>query len=149
MMEQDTLLRRRFRSNRRLFCGTFSIVPLADVVLLVVLFLLTNFRFVLQPGVNVELPEAPFSDGAPYGPMVVVLTQEGIVLFNDERTTMEGLASAFGQAVHEHPDATIVVEADHRVQHGSIIKVLNMAAAAGVREVNLATRSAAAGEGAP
>jgi biopolymer transport protein ExbD len=148
-MAQAALFHRRFRPRCKLFRGRVAVVPLADIVLLLLLFLLTGFRFVLQPGFNVELPQAPFSEGAPYGPMVVVLTQEGIVLFNDERTTMEGLESAFGQAVHEHPDASIVVEADHRVQHGAIIRVLNMAAAAGVREVNLATRSLPPGGEAP
>ncbi|MBN1672923.1 MAG: biopolymer transporter ExbD [Kiritimatiellae bacterium] len=138
------ILDRRFRPTRKPFAGTWNIVPLADVVLLIVLFLLVNFKFVLQPGVTVQLPRAPLaSAGSTYGPMVVILTQEGIVFFNDERTTMDGLASLFSQAAHQHPDTTVVVEADHRVPHGAIIAVINMASTAGIKQVNLATQTAA------
>lgn len=143
------ILARRFRPRRRMFSGTWNIVPLADVVLLVSLFLLINFKFVLQPGVNIELPAGPFTAGAHYGPMVVILTQEGVVFFNDERTTMGGLASAFRQTVHEHPDAVIVIEADRRVQHGAVVDVMNMAAEAGIREVNVAIQPVFVGEDTP
>ena len=99
--------------------------------------------FVLQPGVVIQLPESPFTDGVSYGSIIVTISQEGMMFFNDERTTLGGLASAFSQAAHEDEGATLLIEADRRVSHGTIVEIYNMALAAGIREVALGTRVSA------
>ncbi len=97
-------VRRRFPVGHRLAHGPFEAVPLINVVLLLVLFVLLHMPFVLQPGIVVDLPASAFTEGMPYGGLVVAVSQEGMVFFNDERTTMDGLSSAFSQAAFEHPD---------------------------------------------
>ena len=149
-VEPQGALVRRFRSRLRPARGPMDAVPLVTVALLLLLFFIINSAFVLQPGMIMELPSSAFAAGARYGALVVTLTQEGMVFFNDERTTLDGLESGFAQAVFEHPEATLLVEADARVSHGALVQIYNMAAAAGIREVVLATRAtAAAPEGAP
>ncbi|MCX6995620.1 MAG: biopolymer transporter ExbD, partial [Kiritimatiellaeota bacterium] len=106
-------------------------------------------RFGLRPGVTVNLPVAAFTGGAPYGALVVTVSQEGMVFFNDERTTLEGLPSAFAQAAHEQPGATLVIEADSRVTHGTPVALYNMARAAGLQQISLATRLATPAEARP
>ncbi len=124
-------------------------VPLADVVLLIFLFFVARSSFVLQPGIRIRLPAAPFEDGTAYGTLVVTLSQEGMVFFNDQRTTLGGLRSSFQQAAHERPEAVLLVEADGRVPNRTLVEVYRMAAEAGIGEVVLATRLAAAEEEAP
>jgi biopolymer transport protein ExbD len=99
-----------------------------------------NSSFVMQPGISLSLPVSDFDDGALYGALVVTLAQEGLVFFNDERTTIEGLGAAFAQAVHEDPEARLIVEADARVEHGALVSIYDMATAAGLQHVTLATR---------
>ncbi len=65
------------------------------------------------------------------------------MFFNDERTTLEGLAFAFAQALHEDPEARLIIEADARVPHGTIVEVYNMASGAGISSVVLASRPSA------
>lgn len=137
-------VRRRFPLGHRLFRGPFEPVPLINVVLLLVLFLLLHMPFVLQPGIVVNLPTSSFAEGAPYGAMVVTISQEGMVFFNDERTTMEGLGLAFSQAAFEHPDAPLVIEADGRVAQSTIVAIYNMAMSAGLKKVVISTRLSSA-----
>lgn len=131
--------RRRFPLGLRPMPARVEPVPLADVVLLLLVFFLLNSSFVIQPAIRMELPAAPLRDGAPYGGMIVTLTQEGMIFFNDQRTTWEGLRSAFARAAHDHPGDPLIVEADGRVSHGTLIRVYRMAMTAGIREVALAT----------
>ncbi|MFH0880287.1 MAG: biopolymer transporter ExbD, partial [Lentisphaerota bacterium] len=84
--------------------------------------------------------ESPFYSGVPYEAMVVTISQEGMIFFNDERTALKGLAQAFAQAAHDHPEATLVIEADGRVLHSTLAEIYNMAMGAGIRKVALATR---------
>lgn len=124
--------------------------PLIDVLFLLVLFLIVNSTVVLQPGVRVNLPVSSFEGGASYGAMFVTISQEGMVFFNDERTPLSGLASAFSQSIHMENESRLVIEADARVPHGRIIEIYNMAAEAGIKEVTLATRLPESGsEGSP
>jgi biopolymer transport protein ExbD len=120
--------------------GLLAAAPLADVVLSLVLFFVINTSFVLQPGVRLTLPSAEFASGVPYGAIVVTISQEGLIFFNDQRMPLEGLEQAFRRSVYENPDAKLIIEADGRVQHRKLIDLYNMAMAAGIREVALATR---------
>jgi len=131
---------RHFRSRLRPARGPVEAVSLVNVVLLLLLFFMLNSGYVLQPGLVLDLPEAVFTAGARYGALVVTLTQEGMVFFNDERTTLEGLESGFAQAVFEQPEATLMIEADARVNHGTLVQIYNMAAASGIHKVVMATR---------
>jgi biopolymer transport protein ExbD len=140
VVERIVFLRRHFLPRRRLICSPVPAVALVNVVLLLFFFYAAYSRFVLQPGILVSLPSAGFVSGTHYGSMVVTLTQEGLFFFNDEQTSMENLESAFSQALHEHPDTALVIEADGRVRHSTLVEVYNMALAAGVKQVSLATR---------
>ena len=131
---------RRYRTSLRLARWRLDWAPFLNLGLLALTFQMFSSVYVLQPGIKVNLPVSDFAAGTPYGPMVVTLTQEGMVFFNDERTPLEGLGSAFLEASHRNPDAAITVQSDYRVPYGSVVKVMNMALDAGIRSVNLATQ---------
>ena len=133
-------MRRRFKQSVRMPKALVPATALLSVMLIMLMFYVAGSRFVLQPGVIVSLPPSSFESGAPYGPMVLTISQEGMIFFNDERTTLEGLEAAFAQSAHEHPEATLVVEADGRIQQNRIVGIYNMAMAAGIKKIALATR---------
>ena len=149
MSDRAPALGRRFRSNLSLARGLIDVAPLVDVALLLFLFFVMHASFVVQPGITVNLPETSFDAGAEYGSMEVMISQEKLVFFNDERTTLQGLASSFAQAHHINPGATLVIEADGRVPHQSIIQIYNMAMQAGITNVSVATRVHSAREAPP
>ncbi len=140
--DQLSFLRRRYRTRLRYAKGVISAVPLADLVLIILMFLIMNSWYVLKPAVYVNLPEAPFVSGVRAGAMVVTISREGLVFFNDERTTLEGLRRGFARGVDDWPDAPVIIQADQRVDHGAIVRIYNMAMEAGVGEVAIATRVA-------
>lgn len=136
--------RRRFHASHRTLRGLLTVAPWVDVVLLVLLFFMVSSSFVIQPGVVVNLPAAPLTGGVRYGSLVVTIPQEGMYFFNDERMTQDGLAGALARAAREQPDAALVVEADGRVAHATLVQVYTLAQNAGIRDVVLATRMTAA-----
>ncbi|NCC51593.1 MAG: biopolymer transporter ExbD [Spartobacteria bacterium] len=140
LYERISKLQRRYRPENRIARGMVDAAPLADIALLVFLFFLASSSFILQPGITVELPASEFTGGARYGGMVVTISQEGMIFFNDERTPREGLASAFSQAVHDNPDGVLVIEADSRVRNSTLVDIYNTATASGIKEAVLATR---------
>lgn len=139
--EQQTGLRwRRFRPKYRLTHGPVPVTALVNMALLIVLFMVWGSEIVLRPGMIVQLPVAAFVSGVPYGYMVVTVTQEGQVFCNDDLTPLDRLGPALIRAVQKNKDLSMTIEADARVSYEIIVRVMNLAAAAGIRQVNLATR---------
>ena len=136
-------LKRKFRQENRIANGLLDAVPLVDIALLLFIFFIVNSSLVLRPGVVVKLPSSPFASGVEYGNLIVTISQESMVFFNDERLPLEGLSSAFSQAVHEKPGSTLIIEADERVPHSTLVKIYNMAMEAGIKEAALCTRVSA------
>ncbi|HOW98659.1 MAG TPA: biopolymer transporter ExbD [Kiritimatiellia bacterium] len=138
-IERLSTLRRRFRTRLRPATGPMATVPLLNVFLLLWLFHIVNSAFVLQPGIRMQLPAAPFTAGAHYGTRVVTLTQEGQIFFEDERVSLAELPAALAKAVGRTP-SPLLIEADGRVRHQVLVHIYAMATEAGFREVLLATR---------
>jgi biopolymer transport protein ExbD len=134
-------LHRRFTTRYPRKCGPLNVTALADVTLLILLFVIMQSWVVLKPGISLELPEAPFEGGAPLDSMVLILSQEGLILFNDERTTLDALPTLFARALRAGPGATLVLEADRRIAHGTVTRIYALAQNAGFSQVILATRA--------
>lgn len=147
-------LRTRYYPKSRIGQGMISMAPWVDIILLIIFFVIMDAKLVLQPGVIVELPTAPFTEGSHSGLIAVVLSVRGpeaggrkeIVFFDDERflvedkEQMQGLKRAFAARVREHPDADLDVRADRRVSHGTVMAIMNMAREVGIKKVNVAER---------
>jgi biopolymer transport protein ExbD len=129
----------RFAGQFRPKGAGFEVAALIDLGLLVPLFLFVAQSFVVQPAVTLELPKVPFSDGISSRSLVVTISRENMVFFNDERTALEGLPLAFREQVFQDPSAVLMIAADERVPYSTLMTVYNMAREAGVQKVALAT----------
>jgi len=147
-------LRTRYYPKSRIGQGLVSIAPWIDIVLLVAFFIHLESRLILQPGVVVELPKAPFRNGSRFGLTAVIMSvkgaQEGksqeMVFFDDDRflvddeEQMQGLKEALASRAEEHPDDNLAIQSDHRVPHGTVVDIVNMALEVGIQKVNVGTR---------
>lgn len=138
---------RRFKPTRKP-AGVFTIaVAFCDSSLMVLAFFLAVSPFVMQPGINVSLPESQFTGGARFDSMVLSITRGGWYYFNDERLDLKRLPRALESAAAVNRGAPLIIEADERVSHGTVIKAWNAALEAGISEVSIATRISAVEEG--
>jgi len=131
-------LRRRFKGS------PFTPTVFLDIALLFLLFLTTvHFsELVIRPGISLDLPVSDFQDGShfqKFDTILITLSREGMVFFNDELTTLDGLAPAIAQAGHADKDSSILIQADSSIDYGTLIGIFNMAADAGIEDVTLAS----------
>ena len=130
-------VRRRFKGRYRRAVGPIEVVAVLNVILLLGMCVFASSRFVLQPGIRVRLPAAPFADGALYGSRILTISQEGMLFFNDERMEPVRLEKALLQS---GGDEALLIEADEGTSYGTLVEIYSMAVRAGIREVVLATR---------
>lgn len=147
--DRISFLERRYPHRHHSVRHIIGAVPLADVALILLSFMILNSWHVLRPALSIELPVSPFVAGIAPGAHVVTVSSEGLMFFDDARTTMGGLESGLARVVRDDPEAPLVILADHRVSHGVVVDIYTKAIEAGIREVALATRLAAPSEDVP
>ncbi len=111
-----------------------------DLALVLVMFFMGMSKFILKPGYVMELPEAPFVSGMHYDAMLITITREDIIFFNDERTSIDGLPAAMKKMAYETENPRVIIEADKHIPHERIVTIYTMAMDAGIREVSIATQ---------
>jgi biopolymer transport protein ExbD len=142
-------LRTRFVPKSRIRHGLVSMSPWLDLVLILLFFLFTESRILLQPGIVVELPAATFEEGVETGMIAVVVAldrPEGrseIVFFDDEpyavddEIRMTELKVALADYRKGHTDTALTLYADRTVSHGTVSRLVQMARGVGVERVNM------------
>jgi biopolymer transport protein ExbD len=138
--EQLFYLKRRFRPNQRLAGGLLDSAPWIDVVLLVILFMITQTATLKKPGLRVDLPQARATGGARYDAQVLTVPQEGTYFFADERIPWPALAERLRTAAAAHAGGELIIEADGSVSHRALTGIYNLAVDAGWHHVVIATR---------
>ncbi len=143
--EKATLRWRKYRPKHKLYAFPVRIVPFLNVLLVLWFFWwLASSYIIKKPGFIVSLPVAEFISGTTYRPMVVSITSENMIFFRDELIPIEALHKTLIEAIRNYPEFndTLIIEADGRVPYATIIRVMNMAASAGFKNVNLAIHPA-------
>ncbi len=124
--------------------GKVDIVPLVDVVFLLLIFFLISSSLVFQPGVAVELPKSYTDSMRAAEKIVVTITKEDLLFFNDNPVKWEELERELAEIVHSRavmnsrspirPDATsgaftpmLVLRADANVPYKKIVQVMSLA----------------------
>jgi biopolymer transport protein ExbD len=134
-------LHRTFRPRRRTGRGFLTGTVFLDASLLFSAFLLAVSPFVQKPGITLDLPAASRSGGIRFNDLALTLTREGLLFFRDERVDLETLASVLSRAAADRPDAALILEADRDTPHSMITAIYDAAAAAGFRQVFIATQN--------
>jgi biopolymer transport protein ExbD len=134
-------LHRRFRPRRRTGRGFLTGTIFLDASLLITAFVLAMSPLVRKPGITVDLPAAEHSDGIRFNGMVLTIPRDGMMFFNDEPVTLDILQYELADALKEKPDATLILEADPDLSQSTLVSIYDAAAAAGFKQVFIATRS--------
>ncbi len=119
-----------------------NLTSLIDVVFLLLIFFMVSTTFEREALLRLDLPEASTAVSDPDPNLVeVVIVADGRLfiaeqqLADDRLTTLRaGLQEAF----RDRPEATLVVRADAEAPHRLVVRVLDAAAAEGLRRVSIA-----------
>lgn len=131
----------RFQRQARIFRGQLDVAPYAGVLFLLVLFLLLHSSLVFRPGVRIELPQADEVPGPDRPALLLAVDANGQVYFENQIVQERQLQARLNTAVRQarHP-MILVLQADGRVSQNQLVRLGEMARAAGIQEVWLATR---------
>ena len=104
-----------------------NITSLIDVMFLLLIFFMVTSTFLDQPGMKLELPSAESAEVARIEKLVLYISSDEEVVFNDQPVSLDDLEETMLAALSEIEDRTLVLNADKSVQHGTVIRVMDIA----------------------
>ena len=117
-----------------------EMVPLIDMFfLLLVFFIYGVFSMTMQQGILVDLPFATTAAATKEEVVTISVSAEGALLVNHASVTLDTLAARLHQETAERRDRLVVLNADRRVAHGTVISVLDTVRQVGLQRVSFQT----------
>ncbi|HWP48018.1 MAG TPA: biopolymer transporter ExbD [Candidatus Limnocylindrales bacterium] len=129
-------------TRRKRVENSLNMAPLIDMVfLLLIFFLLTSTFMRLDPGLEVNLPEAQSSHvQEAEEPVVIYLTKDNQLFLNAKPISWEDLKTYLQKSLADKPNNAVVLKADAGVPFGLFVKVMDISRQAGVLDLTVSTR---------
>jgi biopolymer transport protein ExbD len=115
-----------------------NMVPFTDVVLVLLVIFMVTTPFLFQGAFQVNLPKVASPSVSVPEAVTLAVTSSGKVLLNGVETPLEGLESALKSLLSSRPGATVLIEADRDVSHGTVMAVMSKAYSAGIPRLSVA-----------
>ncbi|MEZ7911542.1 MAG: biopolymer transporter ExbD [Propionivibrio sp.] len=122
-----------------------NLIPLIDVLLVIIIFLMLTTTYAKFSGIEINLPTADSSKQAEQPNEVnVAVTAGGQVLVNKAplaAADVRSISEALRRAAGERKDPLIVINADAKATHQSVVDIMQAAQAAGYPHISFATQA--------
>ncbi len=134
-------MRKRMRIARRrpVEDAEVIVIPMIDVMMfLLFFFMVASLAMVVQSGLPVNLPKASTSNEHSSQNVTITIMQDNRVFLNTAPTTLENLKAGL-EGLKVGADNLVIINADKRVFHGSVVAAMDEARKAGVTRFAIAT----------
>ena len=115
----------------------FDLTPLIDCVFNLLLFFMLTSSFIIQPGIRINLPKALTSETIHDTSLVVTVTEDNLIILNENAVTLEDLAVRFEKAAKNN--VPLLIRADRKASLGKVVEIWDLCRDVGLTRVNIAT----------
>ena len=122
-----------------------NLIPLIDVLLVIIIFLMLTTTYAKFSGLEINLPTADAGKQAEQPNEVhVAVTPNGQVLINERplvAADVPSISEALRRAAGDTKEPIIVISADAKATHQSVISIMQAAQTAGYPHISFANQS--------
>ncbi len=119
-----------------------DMTPLIDVVFLLLIFFMLSTSLSVNPGIKIDLPKATAEQVKKKKKTLrVAIEAGGRIFLEGKKLSLEQLRDKFvAVGKSSGDDALVVIEADKKVYHGLVVKVMDAAKSSGLNKLAIATQ---------
>jgi len=115
-----------------------NVIPLIDVLLVLLIFFMLSASFVANGGLDVKLPASNNqSKNASTEQLRIVVLKDGTMQFEGKTVTEDQLIDRL--KANQGKSESVVIRADEKSEHGSVVRAMDAAKSAGFEKVAIAT----------
>ena len=134
-----------FQRGREQDVPEINLIPLIDVLLVIIIFLTLTTTYAKFSGLEINLPTADASKQAEQPSEVnVAVMASGQVLVNKvplAAANVKSISEALRRAAGDAKDPVIVINADAKATHQSVVDIMQASQTAGYPHISFATQS--------
>jgi len=126
------------KSNKRKIF--INITSLIDVMFLLLIFFMVTSTFMEKPGMDLDLPDAETGVLKEVKDLVLQVDKDENLFLNGESISITEIQDIFLKTYKENPRVSLIIEADRRVSHGLVVKIMDIAKMTGIKKLVIATK---------
>ena len=135
----------KFQRGRRHEEPEINLIPMIDVLLVIIIFLMLSTTYSKFSGLEINLPTADANSQAEQPNEVsVAITASGQVLVDKVpliAADVKAISEALRRAAGDRTDPVIVINADAKATHQSVVDIMQAAQTAGYPHISFATQA--------
>ncbi|WP_120512085.1 ExbD/TolR family protein [Photobacterium salinisoli] len=115
-----------------------DLTSMLDIVFIMLIFFIVTSSFVREAGVEVNRPQASNVVSQKDAGIFVAITSANDVYIDKRVVDVERVQATLETLLLDQPDASLVIQADEHAYSGTVVKVMDAAKGAGVKNIALA-----------
>ncbi|MBF0226562.1 MAG: biopolymer transporter ExbD [Desulfobacterales bacterium] len=131
------MLRHRRKKDR--YQIQMPLTSLIDIVFMLLIYFLLTTNFIVDEGINIKLPQAKASGPQTKQEITIYVDKDGEAYLENNAIPYDLLFSKLKNMIGEQKGKLIIVKADRTVVLNKVVKIMDIAKAAGADKLCLAT----------
>ena len=128
-------LGRRHSKNEE---AQIDLTSMLDIVFIMLIFFIVTSSFVRESGVEVNRPQASNVVSQKDAGIFVAVTSANDIYIDKRLIDVERVQATLEHLLLEQPEASLVIQADEHAYNGTVVKVMDAAKGAGIKNIALA-----------
>jgi biopolymer transport protein ExbD len=128
-----------FKPRKTPYSIQAPLTSLIDIVFLLLIYFLLTTNFIVEEGIKIKLPDATASAPQIKQEITVMVDREGTAYIANKEIPIDELYTQIKKLIGNDPDRLVIIKADRTVILNKVVKVMDIAKAAGASRLSLAT----------
>lgn len=129
------------RPSRNREDAQIDLTSMLDIVFIMLIFFIVTSSFVRESGVEVNRPQASHAVSQKDTGIFIAITSANDIYIDKRIVDAERVQATIEHMLVGQPDAALVIQADEHAYNGTVVKVMDAAKGAGVKNIALAAEN--------
>jgi len=116
-----------------------NLTPMLDVVFIMLIFFIVTATFIKEAGIQVERPDTVTADTQDDASILIAISATDEIWIDRKKRDPRAVRGVIAQLHAENPKGSIVIQADEKSTHETLVIVMEAAKGAGVKNVAIAS----------
>lgn len=116
-----------------------NITPFVDIILVVLIIFMVTTPMIMNPSIKIQLPKAVSGEETTKTELNISIAKSGKILVNGTVVNDKALESKTKSLLTKNPNIQAIIAADKDVNHGTVIRVIDIVKSSGVSKFAIST----------